>query len=119
MFLLCLSVTGGGVPVVQNFATRCPTDLLEGGGGPVVQNFATRCPTDLLGFFPKFFSGVTSSATSCEAWGLKFFFLQFFFSVSLPVPLPVGGEESRKKNFSKFFSPKFFFWCHFRWGGGP
>ena len=53
-YVFSLSVRGGGVPVVQNFATRCPTDLL--GGGTVVQNFATRCPTDLLrGGGPKFF----------------------------------------------------------------
>ena len=87
---------------------------------PVVQNFATRCPTDLAGvsqifFFqyhfwchfwwgiPKKFSSVTSGATSgggsqnfsfwCHfRWGAQIFF---------PVSLPVGAQ-------------KIFFWCHFR-----
>ena len=30
MFTVCL-FTGGGVPVIQNFVTRCPTDLAGGG----------------------------------------------------------------------------------------
>ena len=48
MFSVCLSKGGGGIPVVPNFATRCPT-VLAGRGVPGVPNFATRCPTVLAG----------------------------------------------------------------------
>ena len=75
MFSVCLFT--GGVPVVQNFATRCPTDLLGEEGVPVVQNFATRCPTDLLGGGSEFWmfrlSGVLGGG------GPKKKFVQIFF----------------------------------------
>ena len=75
-----------------NFSTRCPTDLAS---LPVVQIFATRCPT-----YP---GGVPKT----------------FFSVSLPVPLPMGGGGP---NFFSVSLPVpllteasqlFFYRCHF------
>ena len=47
-YVFSLTVNRGWVPVVQNFATICPTNL-AGGWVPVVQVFATRCPTELAG----------------------------------------------------------------------
>ena len=80
-YVFSLSVHRGGVPVVQNFATRCPTDLL--GGVPLVQNFATRCPTDLLG-----------------GGSQIIFFSRIFF----PVPLPMGwAGGSQLFFFSRIF----------------
>ena len=85
-----------GAPVIQNFATKCPTDLA--GGIPVVQIFATRCPTDIAGGPKKKKFGVTSGATSGGGGGgsQKVFFILKSLLVPLPMPLPVGG-------------PKFFF----------
>ena len=76
MFSLCLS-TGGGVPVVPNFATRCPS--VPGGsqknyfqnyfpniilGGPQKNYFQNYFPNIILGGPQIFFSGVGSGATS-------------------------------------------------------
>ena len=89
MFSVCL-LTGGGVPVVQNFATRCPTDL--GGGSQI---FFFRCHL---------------------WWGVP----KFFFLVSLPVPFPVGGGVSicNTTEVPPRFFWNFFFTKKARGGGG-
>ena len=55
MFSVCLSTEGGGVRVVPNFATRCPTVLAgRGGGWGVPEIFFSQI------FFPKFFPEYSS-----------------------------------------------------------
>ena len=97
--LICL----GGGPIVQNFATSCPTDLLGGGGVPkffFFQNFFLGCHFCWGGGFPKFI-----------------YFQNFFFQCHFQCHFRWGGGRSQKL----FFFRIFFFRCHFRchfWGGG-
>ena len=75
-------VCRGGVPVVQTFATRCPTDLAW--GGTCSSDFCHQM-SHLSGWGSKiFFSGVTSGVGGGGVPTQIFFFL---------VSLPVGGPK--------------------------
>ena len=139
MFSVCLLT--GGVHVVQNFSTRCPTDLVGGGVVPVVQIFTTRCPTDLVllpvgggggvqgeFFFQIFFPWIFSNNFS-GGGGPEFYFFQFYFfgwggggsgCYTTGVPLLPPPSPTQKKKFQTIFFSEFF--CLFlffqSWPGG-
>ena len=99
-----MSVNGGGggglVPVVQNFATRCPTDLV-GGYLPIPNPVSVPVPLLVGGLVggggvpTSSKSGVSSSATSGGRGGG---YLPVPNLVSVLVPLPAGGPGEKKNS---------------------
>ena len=88
-YVFSLSVHRGRVPVVQNYAIRCPTD--QAGGVPK-EHFRCHFRCHFWGG-PNFFFWCDFR---CHFWWAVPKYI--FWSVSLPVPLPLGGG-------AKFFPP--------------
>ena len=109
MFLLCVSVHRG-VPVVQNFATRCPTD--SGWGVSLKFRFLPPdIPLVWLGVPKKIFPAVTSG------WGSQNYFL-----VSLPCHFWWEGSQKCFPDVTSGATSRgsqiFFSRCLSWWGGG-
>ena len=93
MFSVCLSTGVGGVPVVQNFATRCP-HWSAWGGGPCSSEFCHQVShwsawgggaqkKICVKFFKKIFFSF-SKFFFFNFFSLQFFFSKFFFSNFFP-----------------------------------
>ena len=109
MFLLCVSVHRGGT-CSSEFCHQMSHWPGWGRGVPVVQNFATRCPTDLVGGFQNYLFPVSLPVPL--PWGVPPKKISIFFSlVSLLVPLlmEVGGGGPKIFFFQKNYFFKFFF----------